>query len=140
MTLDDITQRIETTMSRLTQSQRNERLAAIINAIDPPARPHASDCATSNAPAYEPQWCDCGATKPVNTEGANAMTHADTARLYAAALYGVTTSAVGARLNAHDRGVIANAVIDALISRGCRLLPVDPIATATANPGGGVKQ
>lgn len=51
------------------------------------------------------------------------MTTDDEARLYAAALYGITSSSVGARLDAHDRAVIANSVVDALVSRGCAPLP-----------------
>lgn len=64
MTSMDIATRMEWIKKNLTESEWNERLAAIINAVDPPLRPHASDCATSNAPAHPPEWCDCGATKP----------------------------------------------------------------------------
>ena len=53
--------------------EAHEISAAIINLVQPPRRPHASDCATSNAPAMMPSWCDCGACDRTHEEMAMAL-------------------------------------------------------------------
>lgn len=61
-TLEELGDDVKRRLHAMERGQANELAAAIINLMDPPKRNHMSDCATSNAPALMPSWCDCGAT------------------------------------------------------------------------------
>lgn len=61
MDLTELLDVIEARLRAMSEGQRNEVAAQILDVVDPPARPHMSDCARNAAPAYFPKPCDCGA-------------------------------------------------------------------------------
>lgn len=65
VTISQFCQQLEQRLKQMRETEVNEAIAALIHIVDPPKRPHQSDCSTSNAPANRPTWCDCGATKPI---------------------------------------------------------------------------
>ena len=62
MTIEEFCADLQCALEAMPEGLANEAVAALIQTFEPPTRPHASDCATSNAPAHMPGWCDCGAT------------------------------------------------------------------------------
>lgn len=61
MTIDELCLFVRQRFAAKPDGRGNETMAATLNAIEPPARHHLSDFATSNAPAYAPGRRDCGA-------------------------------------------------------------------------------
>jgi hypothetical protein len=57
----ELLEMVEARLQEMSEGQRHEAVAAILDAIEPPVRPHYSDCARNSTPAYMPQPCDCGA-------------------------------------------------------------------------------
>ena len=62
MTIEEFCSDLQRELMAMPESEANEAVAAMIQTFDPPKQAHMSDCATSNAPAHMPGWCDCGAT------------------------------------------------------------------------------